>query len=155
MFTFSNYNKCILFSSLFLIEVQLIYNIILVSGVQDSNLIFLQNTLHTKITIFPVLYITSLQHLFYTQQFVPLNPLHLFCSSRHPLPSGNHQFVLCICESASVLLYLFICFIFQIPHISENILHWTFSVRLISLGTVPSRSIHVATNCKISFFFYD
>ena len=35
-----------------------------------------------------------------------------------PLPTRNHQFVLCICESESFRLA---CFIFQIPHLSDNI----------------------------------
>ena len=44
--------------------------------------------------------------------FVPLNFPHLFHSFPYPLPSGNQPFVLCMCESISVLLYLFICFVF-------------------------------------------
>ena len=33
------------------------------------------------------------------------------------LPSGNHLCVLCLCDSTSVLFCLFICFMFQIPHV--------------------------------------
>ena len=48
-------------------------------------------------------------YLFYTQQFVCLSFLSL-----SPVPAGNHQCVLYVCESVSVLLYSFVCFIFQI-----------------------------------------
>ena len=50
--------------------------------------------------------------LFCNWRFVPLNLLYRFSSSPNPLPSGNHLFILCICDSASVSLCLFICFVF-------------------------------------------
>ena len=42
-----------------------------------------------------------------------------------PPATGNHWFVLYICESPSFLLYSLVCCIFQIPHISDikNILN--------------------------------
>ena len=44
---------------------------------------------HKMLTIFLMLYNTSLS-LFYTQQFVPLNPLHLYWSSpSSPLETTN------------------------------------------------------------------
>ena len=69
-----------------------------------------------------------------------------------PLPSDSHLFVLCICESLSVLLCLFVL-LFQIPHISEIMWYLPFSVWLTSLNIIPSRSIHVVANGKILFFF--
>ena len=50
-------------------------------------------------------------YLFYTLHFVSLNPQPLFCPL-FPLPTGDHKFFLCICESVSVL---FFCCIFLIP----------------------------------------
>ena len=52
-------------------------------------------------------------YLLYTEiylEFVPPDPLHQFCSFPQPLLSGNFWFVLCVCESVSVLLYLFYMF---------------------------------------------
>ena len=43
------------------------------------------------------------------------------------LPSGDGLFVVCIYNSVSVLLRLFICFNFQIPHISEIIQYLSLS----------------------------
>ena len=42
----------------------------------------------------------------------------------------------------------------MIPHVNDNIQYLSFSVWLISLSIVPSKSIHVVANGKISFFFY-
>ena len=53
-------------------------------------------------------------------RFVPLNAHHLFASS-NPLLSNNYLFDLCVCESVFVLFRLFICSVFQIPHVSEII----------------------------------
>ena len=39
------------------------------------------------------------------------------------------------------------------PHISDNIQYFSFSVWLISLSIITSRSIHVVANGKISFSF--
>ena len=46
----------------------------------------------------------------------------------------------------------FVC-LFQIPHTSEIIQYLSFSVWLISVNKVPSRSIHVVANGKILFLF--
>ena len=92
----------------FLIEGQLIYNIILVSGIQSRDSVFLQIICHYRLledngysflccTMYPVAY------LFYTQQFVSLNPIPLICPFPCPLPFGNHKFVFYIYESVSVL----------------------------------------------------
>ena len=59
-----------------------------------------------------MLYITSLGLIHSLKwKFVPLNPLDLFCHPPTSLPSGNHQFALCICKSVSVLfVHLFFRF---------------------------------------------
>ena len=44
------------------------------------------------------------------------------------LPTGNHQFVLYVCESTSFLYQSLVCCIFQIPHKSNIIQHSSFSV---------------------------
>ena len=44
------------------------------------------------------------------------------------------------------------CFQFYIPHMSEIIWFWAFSVWLISLSMIFSRAIHVVTNGSISSF---
>ena len=65
--------------------------------------------------------------------FIP-SSLYLFpvlpVSLSSPHPSGNHQFVLCMYESVSLLLYSFVCFVFQVPHRSENIQYPYFSDQL-------------------------
>ena len=66
------------------------------------------------------------------------------------LPTGNYQFVCYICESVSDLLYSFICFIFQITHISDIKQYLSLSDFLLSI--IFSRSIHVAANGRISLF---
>ena len=62
--------------------------------------------------------------------------------------------------SPSLFLYyvcfpslMFICFVSYIPHMSEVIWFLSFSDWLISLSIIPSSSIHVVANGKISFFF--
>ena len=53
-------------------------------------------------------------------------------------------------------LYLWVCFvcILRIPHIGEIILHLFVFVWLISFSLMPSKSIHIVTNGKISFFIW-
>ena len=46
-----------------------------------------------------------------TRNVVPLCPPHPFFSFLHPLPSGNLLFLLCIYDSVSGSLCLFICFV--------------------------------------------
>ena len=60
--------------------------------------------------MFPVLYITSLKHLFYN--FIPSSLYLLIPSPILPSHSGNHWSVLYVCEFVTVLLHLFTCFIF-------------------------------------------
>ena len=99
------------------------YSIILVSRVlHDST--FLHYKIITTISLvtichhttyynyywlFPMLYITSLWHLFYNWKFAPLN-LHNFTSSPIAIPSGNNQFVLFIYKSfCFVMLVCLFC----------------------------------------------
>ena len=69
-----------------------------------------------------------------------------------PFTCGNNLFVPCVCNSCYFVM--FICFDFQIPHMREIIQYLYFSVRLISISKIPSSSIHVATNGKISSFLW-
>ena len=104
------------------------------------------------LTIFPVVYITSPWLVcFITDSLYFLIPFTYFTQSSTPFPSGNHQFVLDIYDSASVLSDPFFCF-FQIPHTSV-LWYLSPSVWLISLSMILSRSTHVLANGKISFFF--
>ena len=68
------------------------------------------------------------------------------------LPSSNHLFVLCIYNSVSFLLCSFVLILYF--YISEIISCFSFSVWLISLSIISSRSIYVIANGKISLSFY-
>ena len=81
--------------------------------------------------------------LFYSWKSVPFDLLQLILPSPSSPASGNHQSV----------LYAFCFVLFFRLHICDIIQYLSFSVRLILLGTVPLKSIHTATNVKISFFF--
>ena len=59
--------------------------------------------------MFPVLYNMSLCSYFIPNCLYLLIPYPPYIA---PLPIGNHWFVLYICESAYILLYSLICFIF-------------------------------------------
>ena len=96
-------------------------------------------------------YFVPMIHLFCNWKSLPLNLPYLLFSFPHPLTLGNHLLVLCISDSVS--LWLFICSVFQIAHISEIINYLSFSVWLISLRIIPHRSNHVVANGKISFFY--
>lgn len=79
---------------------------------------------HTIIDyIWHIVHFISMIHLFHNWKFVALG-FHLILSSPSPFLSGNHLLVLCIYNS--VLLCLFICFIFEISHISETIQDLSF-----------------------------
>ena len=47
---------------------------------------------------------------------------------------------------------MFICCVSQIPHMSEIIRYFSFSDCLISFNIIPSSSIHLVGNGRISFF---
>ena len=103
---------------------------------------------HTKriLNIFFMLYYIPMAYLFYDCKFVPLNPLHLLTQSPTLLLSGSHPFLL----SKSLCSFYFVClFCFLGPTYSEIIWYLSFSVWLILLSMIPSRSIHVVANDKI------
>jgi len=57
-------------------------------------------------------YCIPVAYLFYYWRFVPLNPLHLFNPPiPSPLPSGIHQFVLCVYESVFILVFCLTLFL--------------------------------------------
>ena len=70
-----------------------------------------------------------------------------------PFPPDNHNFVFYICNSISILQISSFVPFFQIPHISDILYYLSFSVCLTSLSMTISRSIHVAANGIILFFF--
>ena len=116
----------------FLIEVYLIYSVVLVSGVQQS-----EQVIHIHISIlfqilFPYRSLQSIEQtsLCYTvvspYQFSILYIVVCICqsqSSNLSLPSsltpGNHKFVLYICNSNSVSQISSFVHFSQIPHISD------------------------------------
>ena len=94
---------------------------------------------------------SSWVHLFCNWMFVPPN------LSSHILliPASFHLATTCVfsvSETDSVLFCLFIWFVFYILHISESIHYFSVFVWLISLNIIPSRSIHIISKGKISFF---
>ena len=85
--------------------------------------------------------------LFYDWKLMLLNLPHYFTYPPITLPSGNRSFVFCVC--ASVLLC---SFLFEFLGSTYSWNHMIVFVRVISLGTIPSRSIHAVADGKISFF---
>ena len=74
------------------------------------------------------------------------NHLPLFSfpfTTTHPLPSGNHQTVVCVYECQ-----------FYVPHMSEIIWFLAFSDQLVLPSMIFLRSIDVVTNGGVSFFSY-
>ena len=74
--------------------------------------------------------------------FSPIIPL--------PLLSGYCQFVLYFNVSGSILLACLFCD--YVPLIAEIIWYLSFTVWLISLGIMPSSSIHAVAKVRSSFF---
>ena len=73
-----------------------------------------------------------------------LTPFTHFTDSH--LHSGNHQFALF--PWTQVFGWL------KIPPVSDNVWYLSFSVWLISLHIIPSRSTHVVVNYKFLFYFF-
>ena len=89
-----------------------------------------------------------LTYLFYSWKFVPLNPLRLFPLSPHT-PSWQPP----VC---SLYLWVCFCFILFVPLFCflDSTYKWNMVfVFLWLISLIPARSIHVATDGKISFFF--
>ena len=87
-------------------------------------------------------------HDFITRNLYLLIPFIYFTQLYTPLPSGNHPFVLCICESASVLFLLFL-------DSKCKWIIWCLSFCLPSLGIISSRSSHGVAHAESSLFFND
>ena len=73
----------------------------------------------------------------------PLSPISLTPTSI--LATTN---LLCFHEHRSLVGWL------KIPPVSDNIWYLSFSVWLISLNIIPSRSTHVVVNYKFLFFYF-
>ena len=104
---------------------------------------------YKMLTIFFMLYNTSLR-LFYTQKFVPLNPLHLYWSPpSSPLATTN---LFSIYVSLLLFLYVhdFVVF-FQIPRINDSI--QCLSFRLTCFTQPHALQVHLCCfRWQISFF---
>lgn len=88
--------------------------------------------------------------------FLPLPyiwPCYPNCFLLSPFPFGNHHSVVWIYEFIFVLLVLWFlfCFIFYIWVTSRFLF---FSIWLIPHSIIPSRSIYIATNGKISSLWW-
>ena len=70
------------------------------------------------------------------------------------------RFLPCPPTPSACSLHLWVCFcpaclfVFQIPHIREIIWHLSSSVWIISLSTIPSRSIHVVADARFHSFLW-
>lgn len=90
----------------------------------------------------PVLYTISAAHPLYAQQ-LHLSPLPVLPSLPLPLVSRSLFPCLWVC----FCLVTYICRVFKIPCISDNIWHLSFS----SLSLTPSRFIYIVANGKYMF----
>ena len=77
------------------------------------------------------------------------DPLYTF----HPPPNLPHSWQPPCCSPHPWVLFCF-CSVLQISQVSDIMWYLSFSVLLISLRIMPSRSIQVITNGKISFSFF-
>ena len=93
---------------------------------------------------FPLLYLTS-PWLFCNCRFALLDPFTFFTHATHPFSSDSHQFLLCICDF--VLFVHVFCSLDS--RVIEIIWYLFLSVWLISLSTMPARSIHVVADGKL------
>ena len=86
-----------------------------------------------------------------------VDPLYPFHPSPIPTPSPLVTTTLFSVSTYLVLFDLvcsFILFVLHIPHMSEIIWYLSFSIWLISLSIIPSRSIYAVANGKISSFLF-
>ena len=98
------------------------------------------------LTIFPMLYITSLWLIYFiTESRYFLIPFTLFTI---PPPATS------LWQPSVCSLYLWVCFCFVfLDSMSQIIRYLSLSFWLFSLSIIPSRSIHGATNGKISLLY--
>ena len=101
-------------------------------------------------------YYNAMIYLFYNWKSVPFDQLHPFLLP-HTHSSGNCQSVLCICEFVvCVCVCVCVCvlgFFFRSTY-KWNHRYFSFSLWLMSLSTMSSRSIHIVLNSKNSFFLW-
>ena len=119
----------------YLIEVQLIYNVVLVSSVQPVIQLYIYILFQI---IFPYrslqnleyssLYGRSLLVIYFTYSSVYMLIPNFSVSSIPLFPFGNFKFVFYVCESISVYKQVYLYHYFQIPQQSVIISHLLFSV---------------------------
>ena len=73
---------------------------------------FLKLTFHLQL-------LHKIEYIHHTGKHIPIACLMPKCSYVPPLTPALPQFLLCICDSASFMLYSLVCFAFQIPRISD------------------------------------
>ena len=172
-----------------IIEVQLIDNVVLVSGVQQSEIYIYIHThiyTHTDIHTYTHTYMHTYTHthtynfffrffsligqykilsivscairqvlvgyLPYVQLCVYVNPILIYPSPPSPFPLGNHKRVFYVCGSISVLNMFIYIICFLDSTYKQYYLIFIF-LCLTSFSIILSRSIHVAANSIILFFF--
>ena len=132
----------------------------LVSGVQQSDSVihifirfqlFIHIGYYRILSEFPVLYSRSLLVIFFIYSNIcMLIPNSYFILPLTPFPFGNH-----VC-----FLYLWVCFVNKVIYILLKLdftckwYHIFVFLCLTSLSVIISKSIHVAADSIISFFFY-
>ena len=89
-------------------------------------------------------------NLFYTWWFLPLNLWPLMA----PLPLVTTSLFSMSMSLLFLVIFTSLLYFFLIPHIIDIIQYLSLSFWLISLSIMPSKSIHVATDSKISFFLW-
>ena len=94
------------------------------------------------------MYYNAMIFLFYYWKSVPFDRLHPFLLAHTP-SSGNCRSVFCMCELLVCVLGFFFRYTYKWDH-----MYFSFSLWLMSLSTMPSRSIHIVSNSKNSFFLW-
>ena len=100
----------------------------------------------------------SLMIYFITGNLYLLIPFTYFTQLPNPFACGNHSFFLCIYKRKSTLFSLYLLFVLFVHLFSvlDFTYKWIqyFFVWLMSLSIIPSRSIHIVANGKLSFFLW-
>ena len=141
------------------------YKIVIISAVQQSD-----SVIHIHISIlFQILFPRRLSEYYHRPiQQVPIGqsfhipqctyanpkrPVHLSHPNHPPVPFGKHKFFK-VCESVSVLQISSFGPFFKIPHVIDITWCLSFTVWLISLSRIASRSTHIAAKGIISSFLW-